>query len=43
MACHEPDFDSATHYPEIKAVTGFKDTHMKTVRSNGGEPNGAAI
>ena len=40
VACRESDFDSATHYPEIKAVTDFKDTYMKTARSRGGEPNG---
>ena len=40
VACRESDFDSATHYPEIKALTDFKDTYMKTVRSRGAEPNG---
>lgn len=40
VACRESDFDSATHYPEIKAVTGFRDVYTKTARSRGGEPNG---
>ena len=40
VACRESDFDSATHYPEIKAVSDFKDVYMKTARSRGGEPNG---
>ena len=40
VACRESDFESGTHYPEIKAVTSFKDVYMKTVRSRGGEPNG---
>lgn len=39
VACRESDFDSATHYPEIKGVTDFKDVYIKTVRSRGGEPN----
>ena len=40
VACRESDFDSATHYPEIKAVTDFKDVYMRTARFRGGEPNG---
>lgn len=40
LACRESDFDSATHYPEIKEITNFKDAYIKTARSRGGEPNG---
>ena len=40
VACREADFDSATHFPEIKAVTEFKDVYMRTARSRGCEPNG---
>ena len=40
VACRESDFDSATHYPETRGVTDFKDVYTKTVRSRGGEPNG---
>ena len=40
VACRESDFDSATHYPEIEALTAFKDVYLKTTKSRGGEPNG---
>ena len=40
VACRESDFESATQYPEIKAVTGFKDVYIQTARFRGGEPNG---
>ena len=40
VACREGDVDSATHFPEIKAVSDFKDVYMKTARSRGCEPNG---
>ena len=40
VACCESDFDSATSYPEIKALADFKDVYLKTARSRGGEPNG---
>ena len=40
VACRSSDFGSAIHYPEIEAVTDFKNVYMKTARSRGGEPNG---
>lgn len=40
VACRESDFETATHYPETKGITDFKDVYIKTARSRGGEPNG---
>lgn len=40
VACRTSDFDSGTLFPEIEALSGFKEVYMKMIRSHGGEPNG---
>lgn len=40
MACREADHSSAIHYPEVKAVTDFREAYPKMASSRGSEPNG---